>query len=271
MTNLVEELDLRPFELLVTQGYMQGHSFISKFGINNQITTATDPEDVWENGGLYIFSTTADILSLGSTNAADNQVISILGLDENFLEIEQNITLNGTTRVDIPIPLIRINRMRNVSSTDVAGNVFAYTGTGTVPTLGSDLIRGVIINGSNQTLQAVYTVPADKVAFIFREEAGLAFDAGFLGGTEFATIDFRVRNFGEVFRVMKRISDTSDGASNYQDRKVFPEPLPGKSDILLRVQEVSNTLGVWGTFDLLLIDQNELPDEFLTQIGQPEI
>ena len=37
----------------ISRGLVPGISELSKFGRNSEIDTATDPEDIWNGGGLY--------------------------------------------------------------------------------------------------------------------------------------------------------------------------------------------------------------------------
>ena len=70
-------------KLGVSMGLMEGYSTVDKFGVNLLVEPLTDPEDVWEGGGLYNYDAdnTAPIISIASNNAADNQEVSILGHD----------------------------------------------------------------------------------------------------------------------------------------------------------------------------------------------
>lgn len=253
------------FPLKVSMGLVPGFSTLDKFGENPIITTTTDPEDIWEGGSLYTYSTTADIQSIAST-AADTQDISILGLDENWEEVEQTVTLTGTTRVALPTPLIRVYRMENEGSTNLTGVVRCYTGTGTIPAEGDPSIRAIINNGNNQTLMALYTVPAGKVGFLFRGELGCKFTAG-PQATDYAVVDYLSRRPGGVFKIKKRLSLVTTGVPIYQDTRSFPDIVPEMTDIVLRVEEVSADMGVWGAFDMLIVDKEYLTDELQAALG----
>ena len=258
-----------PFNLAVSMRAIKKYSSLDKFGYNPTIAPATDPEDVWEGGGTYNFSTSADIVSLASSEGADNQVIEVQGLDENWEEVTQLITLNGTTRVALDTALIRVYRMVNQGTTNLAGTVFCYTGIGTVPSIGDPEIRAVIENGNNQTLMAIYSVPAKKVAFLHRGEVGIEWEGGVFSGTEFAKFCYESRRFGGVFAIKKVVTCTTNGSSVYQDERSFPDVIPAQTDIKLVAKEVSTTMGAWGTFDILLVDEDEFTKSYLKSIGQP--
>ena len=254
------------FNLEVSKGNIPGHTVVDKFGENPDVDTTTTPEDVWEGGGLYTYDAdgTAPIVSLISDDVADTQDILVTGLDINGDEVEQTITLTGTTRVALTTPLWRVYRLQNEGNVNVAGQVYCYVGTGGVPTLANT--RAIINDGNNQTLMAVYTVPKGKVAFLYRGELGASRSAT----TGEARCAYYSRRFGKVFKVKKRINLANSGSSIYQDERSFPDVIPSFTDIKLTVEIVSsNDMGIFGTFDLLLVDETLFSTPYLQSIGQP--
>ena len=252
------------FLLSVAMDLVPGYSFVDKFGENAEITTASDPEDVWEVGGTYIYDTdgTAPIASLISDAGGDTEPIKVQGLDINGLFVSQTITLTGVSRVALDTPLWRVFRMVNMGTTDIAGNVYCYTGTGGAPA--ANLIRAVI-TAANQTLMSIYTIPADKVGFLIGEEIG----ASRFTATAEVRAATRVRKFGSVFATKRRVNLSNAGTSIDRHMNPFPDALPGKSDIKQTVEDVSATVGVFGTFQILLVDAEILPLLYLQKIGQP--
>ena len=67
------------FIMQASLGKIEGVSHINKFGMNPQITTASDPEDVWDFEGTYTFSSSANIDSLSSSDAGDSQDVEVTG------------------------------------------------------------------------------------------------------------------------------------------------------------------------------------------------
>jgi len=260
----------QPFNLKVNQGLIPGHSTIDKFGENPSIDTTSTPEDIWEGGGEYIYdaNNTAPIVSIISDSGVDNMDIMVVGLDINGNEVEQTVSLNGTTRVALPTPLWRVYRMANDGDAgeDLDGTCYCYIGTGGVPAAAN--IRALIDNGNNQTLMAIYTIPLGKVGYLYRGEIGgsRSQNAGSIQASYYS------RRVGKVFRIKKRIDVTNQGSSIYVDKRSFPDIIPALTDIRLRVEEVSaNNTGVFGTFDILLIDDDLFPQSYLDAIGQPGV
>jgi len=128
---------LPPYEdymLAVAKGQVTGHSIVHKFGQNNDIGTAK--ETVWDVGGLYSYLTSATALKVSSDDANDTsdgtgaRTVQIYGLNSDYDEIDETITLNGQTAVNTTKLYLRIYRMvvKTAGSGDeAAGNIFAGT------------------------------------------------------------------------------------------------------------------------------------------------
>ena len=71
------------------------------YGQNQQVSTAV--EDIWITGGVYVWLTAAVTLEAISSDANDTadgtgaRTIHVLGLDGNWDEITEDITMNGTS------------------------------------------------------------------------------------------------------------------------------------------------------------------------------
>lgn len=260
-----------PFGLAITSGNVDGWSVIDKFGYNPLITAASDPEDIWEGGGTYIYDDfgTAPITSLASNSAADTQEILVQGLDIEGKLTLQKKTLQGTTRIALDTPLWRVFRMENEGTVNIAGTVFCYTGTGPVPSLGDPEVRAVIDDGNNQTQMALYTVPKNKVGFLFRGEIGLQFSGSVGAGTQFAQCQYKSRRIGKVFKVKKTITLLNASTSIYTDDRGFPDPIPALTDIKITGNIVSEDMGLWATLCIGLVDECLIPLEHRIAIGQP--
>ena len=178
----------------IASGQVDGFSWIDKFGSNNLITTATDPEDVWEYGGLYTFSDTADIQSISSSSAADTGiVVRVQGLLDDGTQCSCYDTLNGQNIVTLDSTFWRVFRIENMDSVDLAGTVYCYRGTDEtdgVPDTDSD-VRASVSNGNNQTLMSIYTVPLGYVGFLVRGEVGLRYTGTPGDGTNFARLYYK--------------------------------------------------------------------------------
>jgi len=153
------------FMLEIAKGNVSGHSQVNKFGANPSVTQDTT-EDVWDGGGTYSFPATALITKIAQATdqvgTDANATIELQGLDANWAEVTQFADLDGsdtTTEVTLDTPLIRIFRMKVLENIVLAADVSAVaTGGGTT--------YATILAGNNQTLMAIYTVPADTTAYM---------------------------------------------------------------------------------------------------------
>ena len=233
-----------PFYLKVSRGLKNGYSFISKFGQNSDIGTGAY-EDIWDGGGTYTYpaDSTADITELVSTSGSDTEVIEIQGLaaDGTLTVFEE--TLTGTTPVTLTTPLWRVFRLKNKGSNDLVGSV-------TVENTANTVEYAKIDNGNNQTLMALYTIPAGKTGYLIKGTASITGTnrAYSIGGKVF------MRPFGGVFQLKNTFGVSSDGSSYFDHEYPIPLPIAEKTDI--RVQAISSASGgiLNNTFDILLID-----------------
>lgn len=246
------EMDWRNFLLRVSAGLIPGMSFVNKFGENPGIDTATAPEDVWSYQGLYNFSTTADITKLSSSNAGDDQLVQVQGLDTDWNLSLQTATLDGQNKVTLGTPLVRVFRVKNIGSTDIAGVLYCYVDgaiTSGVPDVATT-VRAVINGDNNQTEMAIYTVPAGKTGYLISHYVN-----GSRIGNNASICTLRQRTFGGVFRIHYRTSLIGTGTNNDKNEMVIPLPLNAKTDILWRVDSVSaNNSGIAAGFSILLVD-----------------
>lgn len=271
----VSEYSPMSFELAVNMGKVEGHSAVDKFGVNQEISPSTDPEDIWEFGGQYFHDPygTAPIAYLSSSSASDaGKKVVVQGLDINGDLAEIEYTLNGQNNVSLITPLWRVFRMFNsdVDGNEYVGIIYCHTDpspTNGVPASGS--VRAIINDGHGQTLMCLYTIPKGKVGFLYRGELGVELEGNPSALAEYAHCHYESRRYGKTFRVKKAVTCLVGGSAVYQDYRSFPDVIPALTDIRLRVIEVSQTMGMWGTFDILLVDEDQFSAEYLTAIDQP--
>ena len=264
---------LIPFELSVVMGKKDGYSKVDKFGINPTIEPATDPEDIWEFGGVYTFDdfgTTAGLYVSSSSSSDAGKTIVVQGLDITGELVTQEVTLLDQANVTLPTPLWRTFRMYNSSDSDFVGTVYCHNDTTPTDGVPDDAnVRAIVVGEKNQTLMCIYCVPKGKVGFLYRGEIGLELEGNAATLAEYSHCHYESRRFGKTFRVKKSLTLIAGGSSTYQDERSFPDVIPALTDIRLRVQIVTQAMGMWGTFDILLVDEDKFSDEYLAQIGQP--
>ena len=264
-----------PGGLAVNMDLVPGVGHLDKFGVNPVVTPTSDPEVVWEFGGMYPWDAdgTAPILYMSSSSAADvGQPIRITGLDIDGYEVNQIIISNGQNNVLLETPLWRVYRMSNFASTGGDVNGIMYVHTDAAPTAGVPAdanVRAIINGGKNQTLMTVYTVPRGKVAFLERAEVGVQMEGNAAALAEYAHLHYESRRFGKCFLVKKAVTVIVGSGGAYIDDRMAPDVVPAMTDIQIVAEEVSATMGLWATFDMLLVDERAFEADFLKSITQP--
>ncbi len=230
------------FYLKVAKGDITGYSIMSKFGQNDDVGTGAW-EDVWDGGGTYTYPAdgNADITEIVST-AADTVDIEIQGLDVDGVLTIQTETLTGTTPVTLTTPLWRVFRLKNMGATDLAGDV-------TVENTGNTIEYAKIVNGNNQTLMALYTIPYGKTGYLLQGTNslyGISRDYSLNG-------KMAMRLFGGVFQLKKTFGLDSNGTSFLTMNFPLPGKIPAKTDIRVSAISIGKAGGVNTTFEILVV------------------
>ena len=92
----------------------------------------------------------------GATDAGVTGIVS--GLDANYDEVSEAFTLNGSGTYTTTQTFLRVFRAYVTGSTAPAGNI----------TISNGSTYAQITAGENQTLMAVYTVPAGKSLYVYQ-------------------------------------------------------------------------------------------------------
>lgn len=224
---------------------------VEKFGGNPTIDTDTDPEDVWDQGGIYTFLNSSAVLYASSSDGGDTVDINIQGLDANWDIQTQSVTLTGTAQVAISGSWMRVFKAYNEDSTDLAGDVYiAETDTTSagVPDTASK-IKAKVILSKQQTLMAIYTVPNGYTAYMTRWYVSQA-----ISKSSYAVIELLSRENGGVFRTKRHVGVNSDGGSQWNEPLNPAIPFPAKTDIKVNVVEVgASDMDIAAGFDLILV------------------
>lgn len=221
----------------IARGSISNSKIVHKFGANFDIDQGTDPESVWSGGGVYPWASlsSAQTIYCLSTDAGDTTTLTLQGLDANYDEISETVTLTGTSAVTTSNTFLRVFRM-TYDATNV-GTITARTVSA------SGTVVAQIDAGYAQTLMAVYTVPAGFTAYL------VALDAT-IDGTKTCQMLMYHRLFGKPFR----IAHIAESDGHYRYDFTAPLTVPEKTDIDIRINEVSgNDARVTANFDLVLI------------------
>jgi len=241
-----------PWELQVSRGQIPYHKTLFKFGSNPTVDASL--ETVWSEGGIYAYPSAAIVMKVSSSSNNDTgsgtgaQTVLVSGLDANYNEISETVTLNGQTAVLTTNSFIRVFRSFVVtagSGATAAGDI--YIGTGTVTAGVPATVYAKIPLGANQTLMAVWTVPAGYTAYM---DQG-TFSAAGSNTNHSIKGQLCFRPFGGVMRVGAELG-LSSGFALFDF--AYPISFPEKTDIEARALALSGTgFYVAATFDLIYI------------------
>jgi hypothetical protein len=244
--------------LSVSRGIVNNTTYVHSAGQAPDFDISDGYVDVWDganDGGInqmvYQFSTTDDIDSLSSSNNGDTQDIEVIGLDGSWELTTQTITITGQTRKALDTDLVRVFSLRNVDSTDNAGDIYCFVNGSTtlgVPDTAAD-VRAVMRAGNNQTLMAIYTIPDAKKGYLrdwYVNGANATFDT-----TGISTVQLWSRPNGEVFQ-LKNVCTTTIEGKKYKYEE--PELLEGRTDIKITVNTSIDASSIAAGFNLVLID-----------------
>jgi hypothetical protein len=240
-----------PFELQVARGQIVGHRSVTIFGFNPDVDTAE--VSVWPLQSLITRPATALQMRVSSTNINDTaagtgaRTIVIEGLDGDYNEVTETVTLNGQTFVSTTASFLRINYMYVAtagSSLSAAGDI--YVGTGTVTAGVPATVYDIIKFNYNDTITGAYTVPAGHTAYLSQ---GL-FSAGQASGS--TQVQGRLLAFGpDGIRRTAAVTTLNNGVADYVFE--YPVPFPEKTTLEATAIGSANNNSVSSMFILVLI------------------
>jgi hypothetical protein len=226
------------FKLDVARGKARGAEVRNIFGQNDAQTT--DFRAVWElsNSTDYVFPSTAQIMRVASDDVLDANVqILIKGLDADYLEISEVVTLTDTTTVpgsvlkDTTQQFFRINDVVTVGTQNLL-----TTSTLTVQNITQTTVFGQIDNGHGRNQASIYTVPANCEFYLYRLDGFSADDSN---PPQEKAAKFRnvvALSSGIVLRVA-----TTEFFNQMNIQRRFPFKYSEKTDIQLQMATFSGT------------------------------
>ena len=224
--------------VIISAGQLAGYSGIHKYGAVFGTAVAT-PSTVWSRAdttanALYDWTYSAGTVTVVSSSGSDTTVVTVQGLDENYNFAEETFTLTGVTPTAAgSVTFSRVNRAFMNTATNV-GDIHVKRGSTIVTEIAA---------GMGQTLQAFYTVPAGKTAYLMNFAASAS-------KNQEVDVLFYQRPFGGAFRVQTTLSLNQ---GNQQLEYPVPLKFTEKTDLDVRVRGSSNsTINV--EFTMVLLD-----------------
>lgn len=232
-----------PFELQVSRGQITLHYKLHKFGFNSLVQNVE--ETIWDVGGIYAYPSSAVKMTATSTDGANDEdvQVTIQGLDADYNQISETVTLDGTGVAETNAFFLRVFRAFIAGSQEPSGTI-NITNTGTT--------YARITLGENQTLMAVWTVPAGYTAYMLQNNTTCYTEQN----NKFGITRLVTREPDGVFKTQdKHTVVLSQNVVNYP----IPKAIPEKTDIEMRAIASSNNanLQVSASFDIVYI-KNEV-------------
>ena len=246
-----------PFNLYLAKQGIGEATGVDVYGENQDVDIAA-AEDIWDQGGDYVYTAAGGATHYISSSAADTQDVRIVLLSEdasgdwNLEDFE--FTLVGTTKTAIVTPSgddpVRILKAENKGSTVLTGDVYIYeddTVVAGVPQTASK-IRAKILIGAETTMMSVYTIPSGKSGYLRKADAMLT---SALNCKCFLSI--YAREDGETFRRVKRLNLALTNLL-WQYDWATPLVFPAKTDIKFRCDSTDTNNSLMGAgFELLIM------------------
>lgn len=134
--------------------------------------------NVWDNGGLRTYLTTAQEVFVSSTNALDTSFVFIRALDANFESVVLTAVLNGQTQVradllgqgPISSPVIHVQSAVCAVPPAPLGDVYIALSTPTTGGVPDDIttLQSKMLFPNNITRNATFVVPSGKFAALLQ-------------------------------------------------------------------------------------------------------
>lgn len=239
----------------IAAGLVDGYNSIHKFGRNPSIGNV--PETIWMHGGIYQYLDVGSDSTIYAYSASLDDgpgnpgahTITVQGLDNNFNEIEETITVNGPAST---ASFLRVYRAFVATAGALRandGDILISTAASGGGTVLADI--GVIGTGTTtglgQTQLALYTIPAGKTGYLTTWNIGVAP----MNNAVTVTLLSREQDGSSAPFRTKDIADIVGGytTQNYSIPLRFPE----KTDIEVRGTGDQSSV-ISSSFDIILVD-----------------
>jgi hypothetical protein len=216
-----EEINLQ-----IARGQIMGHSTVNIYGYQTAVGTSFIP--LWENASAYSYPSSAITMNLAGS-AGDTATILIQGLDANYVQISETLTLNGATAVPTVNKYFRINGM-SVSS----GSPTNPSGAVTLKDVTNTTTYAQINTGTGKTQAGIYTVPAGYTFYLSRIEGYTSYN-----GNNANYVNYRNYAIGPTGVAI--ISQQAPFSQFYHVQRVMPRPFAEKTDLQIQCSASTGT------------------------------
>jgi hypothetical protein len=215
------------FKVLVAAGKVPGWRRFRKFGMNGAVASGT--EQMWPPGTVKTLPTSAAVAAVSSDSAEDDPdeatppgtgawTVVVEGLDANYVERSETVTMTGTTPANTTQTFLRVFRAY-VATAGTAG-----TNVGNISISVGGNLQSYIEATEGQTHQTDFCVPADHTWLVDTYDIGV----GRMAGTSDLHILGQIRTYGGAWRTITDIW-LYNGQGHHNGDSVTA--IPAKTDV----------------------------------------
>ena len=209
---------------------------VHRFSFNASVGTSY--ATIWDGvAGIYTFPSTAVIMSAVSTSASDTMGLVITGLDADYKEISETVTLTGVTPVSTTKSFLRINYVQIATGSNVGEIDITNGGT----------VYGHISVGNGVQQSSVFSVPAGQSLYITQ----IDLSSGTIGANKYVFARTYLKLFGGP---TLRFFESTFVTSQLKYEPPVPFKIPEKSDFAIECKSSSGTNEITCYVNGLLID-----------------
>ncbi len=242
----------KDFLLDVARGKITGHTIILRNGLNADVDIAAE-EDVWAGGGDLSWQTSAQALEAISSSANDiastgsgARTIKVWGLNSSYADVNQTVSMNGTTAVSLATNLIYVDRVEIVTT----GSGEVNAGDIDIRLSGAGAVQARMPTGFGQSWRASYFVPLSKTAYLIGWTSSL-YKA--VSGSVELRLMLSEDGVGWRVVVLHELTQTGTGQTTRSEGDLMIA-LPQKTRVRVRAKTSADNMGVSSSLMMLLID-----------------
>ena len=203
----------------VSRGIVKNASVRNIFGYNPLIGDEYIP--AWELSQDYVYPTEPLNMTVTSDAGDAGAVMRIIGLDENFDVIAENVTLDGTGTATTQLKFFRINDVVTVAP-PTTGNGCPSSDV-TISSGGTTYAK--VRGGEGKNQASIYTVPAGHSFYLFRIDAFCATAAqnnrtiyfrNYVNNVNGVTFRVAETSFLEIMNIQRRFPFKYEATSDIQ-------------------------------------------------------
>jgi hypothetical protein len=217
----------------IALGEVDNASSIDKFGLNPSVGTTY--ETIWDGGAVYAYPTSALAMTVTSAGGATDEgvEITVIGLDTDYNEVSQTVALDASGVATTTQTFLRVFRAYTSNGQDATDTVTVANGGVTYAQFSAEM---------QQTLMAVYTIPAGYVGYLISGNLSSQKDKDI-------TSKLMMRAQGGVLRTKGLVLTPG---TPFQRTWSIPQRIPEKTDIEIRAK-AGATGPVAAGFEIVLV------------------